>query len=98
VFDKDSGDDVRICYCFDWTRGKIKEELHFGGETRAEAEIAREVRAGHCSCDIKNPKGECCLGDIRKFVKSALTEGGWSLSFYSPSSIVRIFFKSSSAL
>jgi hypothetical protein len=35
-------------------------------------EIAREIKAGNCACDIKNPKGECCLGDINLFVKEVL--------------------------
>lgn len=69
VFVKDKGNDVNVCYCFDWTRGRIKEQIAQTGKSIASLEIAKEVKAGKCACDIKNPKGECCLGDVNAFVK-----------------------------
>jgi hypothetical protein len=72
VLTKDEADDVKVCYCFDWTRGRIKEEIAKTGKTTASLEIAREIKAGHCACDIKNPKGECCLGDVNSYVKQLL--------------------------
>ncbi len=72
VLAKDEADDVNVCYCFDWTRGRIKEEIAKSGKSTATLEIAREIKAGHCACDIKNPKGECCLGDVNRVVKEAL--------------------------
>ncbi|MGH2569125.1 MAG: putative iron-sulfur cluster-binding metallochaperone [Bacteroidota bacterium] len=71
VFSKDSSDDVNVCYCFDWTRGKIKEQINKTGRSTASVEIAKEVKAGRCLCDVKNPKGECCLGDVNRVVKEA---------------------------
>lgn len=72
VFVKDKGDDVNVCYCFDWSRGRIKQQIGETGKSTASTEIAREVQAGRCMCDIKNPKGECCLGDINMTLKEAL--------------------------
>jgi hypothetical protein len=72
VFAKDKGDDVNACYCFDWTRKRIKDEIQQTGKSTASLQIAREVKAGNCLCDIKNPKGECCLGDVNGFVKSLI--------------------------
>jgi len=72
VLPKDKGDDVNVCYCFDWTRGRIKDEIARTGKSTASTQIAREVKAGNCSCDIKNPKGECCMGDVNSFVKEVL--------------------------
>lgn len=69
VFAKDKGNDVNVCYCFEWTRGRIRDELNQTGKSTASLQIAKEVKAGRCACDIKNPKGECCLGDINTFVK-----------------------------
>ena len=69
VYAKDKGNDVDVCYCFDWTRGRIKEQIAQTGKSKASLEIAQEVKAGNCVCDIKNPKGECCLGDVNTFVK-----------------------------
>jgi hypothetical protein len=74
VFAKDKGDDVNVCYCFDWTHGRIKEEIFRTGESSAAFEIAREIKAGNCACDIKNPKGECCLGDVNSVLKTILQE------------------------
>lgn len=71
VFVKDQGDEVPVCYCFNWTRARIKQEIIETGESTASLEIAREIKAGTCACDIKNPKGECCLGDVNAFVKAA---------------------------
>jgi len=72
VFVKDQGDDVPVCYCFNWTRARIKQQIRETEKSTAAIEIAREIKAGNCACDIKNPKGECCLGDINLFVKEVL--------------------------
>lgn len=69
VFAKDKGDDVNVCYCFNWTRGQIKDEITRVGKSTASLQIAKEVKAGTCACDIKNPKGECCLGDVNAVAK-----------------------------
>lgn len=73
VFAKDRSDDVNVCYCFDWTRTRIKEEINLAGKSTASQEIAREVKAGRCLCDVKNPKGECCLGDVNVVVKEVMS-------------------------
>ena len=73
VFAKDSADDVNVCYCFNWTRGQIKEQVRKTGTSTAPFEIAQEVKSGNCACDIKNPKGECCLGDVNALLKQAVS-------------------------
>jgi hypothetical protein len=71
VFVKDHGDEVPVCYCFNWARGRIKQQITETGHSTAALEIAREIKAGHCACDVRNPKGECCLGDVNAVVKAA---------------------------
>ena len=73
VFVKDQGKEVPVCYCFEWTRARIKQQIKETGKSTAALEIAREIKAGTCACDIKNPKGECCLGDVNTFVKEVLS-------------------------
>ncbi len=34
--------------------------------------IAAEVRAGRCSCEVKNRSGRCCLGDVYRAVNDAM--------------------------
>jgi Zinc binding domain len=73
VFAKDRGDEVPVCYCFEWTRGRLKQQIREIGRSTAAEEIACEIKAGNCACDIKNPQGECCLGDINAVVKEAMS-------------------------
>lgn len=50
-----------VCYCF----GITVEIMRNVSKARPFREsVAREVKAGHCACDVKNPKGGCCLGDL----------------------------------
>ena len=69
VFAKDNGEDVNVCYCFDWTRKRLSDQIRTTGSSTAFDEIREEEYAGNCECEIKNPKGACCLGDIQSFLK-----------------------------
>jgi len=40
VFAKDPRGDVNVCYCYDWTRNRIKSELTETGQSSASREIA----------------------------------------------------------
>ncbi len=67
-------DDVFVCYCFRHTAGSIKRELaETGGSTVVEA-ITAGIQAGHCACDIRNPQGSCCLGNVRAVVQRVQSE------------------------
>ena len=65
VHQKDEGSGVPICYCFGHTRQRLARE----GEA-AVAFVTAEVKAGRCACDLKNPSGRCCLGDLRRFLRA----------------------------
>lgn len=49
-----------VCYCFGVNAGSMCTER--ARELREM--VAREVQAQHCACEVKNPKGGCCLGDL----------------------------------
>ena len=49
-------DDI-ICYCFDYTKGNIKQDLIKNGRSLIMEKIAAEKKAGGCDCANKNPKG-----------------------------------------
>lgn len=55
---------VPVCYCFGHTPGSIAAEVRGTGRSTAAQTIAAEVMAGRCACEVKNPKGTCCLGDV----------------------------------
>lgn len=64
VHQKDGGGDVPLCYCFGYTRERLARE----GES-AVAFVSGEVKAGRCACEVENPSGRCCLGDLRRFLR-----------------------------
>ena len=71
---------VPVCYCFGHTPDTIRGELTRTGRSIASAMIAAEVKAGHCACEVKNPKGTCCLGDVSTVERSALLPAGAPLA------------------
>ena len=69
VGQKESEDPIPICYCFNFTIFDLGSDLATHGETNIPETIAEEIRAGHCACEVKNPEGSCCLGNVREAVK-----------------------------
>jgi len=62
---------IPVCYCFDFTERDIIEDVKQHGEGRIFREISRNVKAGLCACEIKNPSGRCCLGNVQEAMKKA---------------------------
>lgn len=71
VTQKETADPVPVCYCFDHSRADIVRELAETGSTTIPDRIKAEVKAGTCACEIKNPQGSCCLGNVAQAVKWA---------------------------
>jgi Zinc binding domain len=69
---KESGDEATICYCYRISRGEIREEVEAAGRCWAAELIKREIQAGRCACEVKNPSGKCCLGDVTLAALDAL--------------------------
>ena len=66
---KEGAKPATVCYCFEWTKEKIKAELEATGETKALEDIKGKMENPGCSCEILNPSGGCCLGDVGKAIK-----------------------------
>jgi hypothetical protein len=32
-------------------------------------DINTGINAGQCACDVRNPQGSCCLGNVRGMIK-----------------------------
>lgn len=62
---------VPLCYCFDYTRADIRKDVEEKGSTDILERIKVEVKAGYCACEVKNPSGDCCLGDITRAIQDA---------------------------
>jgi len=69
VGQKESEDPIPVCYCFDFTIADLRRDLTTRGDTSILETITEEIRAGHCACEVKNPEGSCCLGNLREAVK-----------------------------
>ena len=65
---KETDDPIPVCYCFGYTERMITEEIRATGRTTIPDQIRAEVKAGNCRCEITNPKGSCCLGDVSRAV------------------------------
>lgn len=74
VFQKDTNSEVPICYCFNWTRQRIQTEIEQQGESQAVASITAHVKAGRCGCEVNNPQGACCLGNVRRVLENLKLE------------------------
>ena len=71
---KETIDPVPLCYCFGFTRADVRAEVATTGACTIPARITAEVKAGRCACEVKNPSGTCCLGDVRKAVTEGLAD------------------------
>lgn len=63
---------IPVCYCFGYTERMIFEEIERMGTTTIPDRIRDEIRAGNCRCEVENPRGSCCLGDVGRAVKGGM--------------------------
>lgn len=69
VYQKESDiDAVFICYCFRHTVGQVR-----AASAQVRQQIVTDINAGiqsrQCACDVRNPQGSCCLGNVRGLIK-----------------------------
>jgi hypothetical protein len=64
VLAKEPAGDVPVCYCFGWTRDRLRA----AGSVAAQ-EIRGHIAAGRCGCEVNNPQGACCLGDVERVIR-----------------------------
>jgi len=68
VWQKESDPSVPVCYCFGYSEESIRQELQATGETDVYDRTKAEVAAGRCACEVTNPQGSCCLGNVLRVV------------------------------
>lgn len=66
VYQKDEGSEVPVCYCFGWTRERLVKAIR--DDENPVQHISEQVRANRCGCEVNNPQGSCCLGNVTAFV------------------------------
>ena len=69
VYQKEpEAEDVFICYCFRHTASDLRVA---SPEVRIAIveNINTGINAGQCACDLRNPQGSCCLGNVNRRIK-----------------------------
>ncbi len=66
---KETTDPVPLCYCFEYNGEDIRRDMDATGNTTILEKIKAEVQGGFCACEVKNPSGACCLGDITRAIQ-----------------------------
>jgi hypothetical protein len=63
--------DRPVCYCFGESEASIRAEIQATGRSIAVQRIREHLAAGRCACEVRNPRGACCLGDVIAAVRRA---------------------------
>ena len=69
VWQKETAGARLLCYCFGETESAIRAELVGQGNSAVVDRIREHITAQRCACDVRNPRGACCLGDVIAAVK-----------------------------
>lgn len=69
VWQKEPLGERTVCYCFGESEATIRAEMQTTGRSEATERVRAHIAAGRCACEVRNPRGACCLGDIAAAVK-----------------------------
>jgi len=69
VWQKEPFGDRIICYCFGENEADIRLEIEATGNSEAVERVRAHIEAGRCACEVRNPRGVCCLRDVADTVK-----------------------------
>ena len=68
VYQKEpEAENVFICYCFGHTVGQLRTASSKARIAILD-NISTGINAGQCACDLRNPQGSCCLGNVRNLI------------------------------
>ena len=74
VASKENSGPSTVCYCFGVSKEMISEEILKTGKSTFLSWIGKEVKDGSCACEVRNPAGKCCMGEIKKVEKDFLNK------------------------
>ena len=63
---KASTDPIPLCYCFGFDESHLRDEILQTGNTTIPERISQLIHEGLCACDVRNPSGGCCLGEVKR--------------------------------
>lgn len=70
VFQKESPGARTVCYCFAITEEDLRREIAQTGRSSASERITQLVKDERCACEVRNPQGNCCLGNVAEVTKA----------------------------
>lgn len=69
VYQKEpTANDVLVCYCFRHTVSDIRDASLQTRDAIVQ-DINVGIKANQCACDLRNPQGSCCLGNVTSLAK-----------------------------
>ena len=69
VWQKEAAGARLLCYCFGETEADIRRQVLQNARAEVVDRIRDHIAAERCACEIRNPRGACCLGDVIAAVK-----------------------------
>ncbi len=69
VWQKQPAGGRMVCYCFGENEADMRREVAQGGSCQAVERVRAHIAAGRCACELRNPSGACCLGDVTAAVQ-----------------------------
>lgn len=64
VWHKEPAGHRTMCYCFGENEAEIAQEIARTGRSAAVQRVRAHIAAKRCACEVRNPRGACCLGDL----------------------------------
>ena len=71
IFQKSTGPERLVCYCFQHTVAAIQQEVRDAGTSRIATDIKARCAQGLDDCARTNPQGNCCLGNVQRVIREA---------------------------
>lgn len=69
VWQKEPAGARTVCYCFGENEADMRAEIALNGKSGAVERVKAHIKASRCACEVRNPRGTCCLGDVGAAVK-----------------------------
>lgn len=70
VFQKEPEGRRTVCYCFQIAEDQVRREVEAAGVSASAERIKALVQSDRCACEVRNPQGTCCLGNVTAVVRS----------------------------
>ena len=65
-----------VCYCFGESEASMRSEVASGRGARVIDRVREHIAAERCACEVRNPRGACCLGDVIAAVRRIEASAG----------------------